>query len=94
MAQQLSRLYRRAATQDVTWIALPREGNVEMRDPRCWREVYLRGGIMAIVSAVAFFMLDAEPWIWLLPVVVVAMVLAKWAVRPVEDDDEPPEQID
>jgi hypothetical protein len=65
-----------------------------MRDPRCWREVYLRGGITAIISAVAFFMLDVEPWIWLLPVVVIAMVLAKWAVRPAEDDGEPPEEID
>jgi hypothetical protein len=53
-----------------------------MRDPRCWREVYIRGGMTLIISAVAYFMLDAGLWIWLFPLAVVGLVLAKWAVRP------------
>ncbi len=65
-----------------------------MRDPRCWREVYIRGGMTLIISAVAYFMLDAGLWIWLFPLAVVGLVLAKWAVRPAEDDGEPPEEID
>ena len=65
-----------------------------MRDPRCWREIYIRGGITLIISAVAYFALDADLWIWLFPVVIVALVLAKWSVRPAElddpDGDDPP----
>ena len=58
-----------------------------MRDPRCWREVLLRAGMTGALAAIAFFILHAEPWVWLLPVVIAAMVLLKWAFRP-EDEDE------
>ena len=60
-----------------------------MRDPRCWREVLIRGGITAILAAVTYVFLDAAPWVWWIPVAVTALVLAKWAVRPSDlDEDE------
>lgn len=59
-----------------------------MRDPRCWREVLLRASMTGALAAIAFFVLHAEPWVWLLPVVVAAMVLLKWAFRPEDDEGE------
>ena len=53
-----------------------------MRDPRCWREVFIRGGMTTILVAVFYFALDLDPWIWLVPVGIVALVLLRWAVRP------------
>ncbi len=57
-----------------------------MRDPRCWREVFIRGGIMTIVAATSYFFLNAPALIWLLPVVIGALVVLRWTLRP---PDEP-----
>ncbi|NLG28811.1 MAG: hypothetical protein GX557_12935 [Chloroflexi bacterium] len=57
-----------------------------MRNPRCWREVLIRGGIMTIVAAASYFVLHADAWIWLLPVVISLLVIVRWALRP---SDEP-----
>ena len=60
-----------------------------MRDPRCWREVAIRAGVMTIFAAISYFVLDAGPWVWLIPVAIAALVIGKWAVRPKDlDDDE------
>jgi hypothetical protein len=59
-----------------------------LKDPRCWREVALRGGITAIMTAIAIFYLDGELWLWIFPVIVVAMTVLKWVVRPPAWDDE------
>jgi len=56
-----------------------------MRDPRCWREVLIRGGVMTIVAAVSYFILRVDAWIWLLPVVISALVIVRWAARPPEE---------
>lgn len=58
-----------------------------MRNPRMWREVFIRGGVTTIVAAIAVLFLRAEPWIWLLPVGVVALVVLRWLTAPEEDDD-------
>ncbi|MCD6521042.1 MAG: hypothetical protein J7M05_14080 [Anaerolineae bacterium] len=62
-----------------------------MRDPRCWREVFLRGGLMTVLAAISYFLLGAEAWVWWIPVGVVLLVLFKWLVRPAELDEELPE---
>ena len=60
-----------------------------MRDPRCWREVMIRGGMTTVLVAVLYFALDLDPWIWLVPVAIVGLVLLRWAVRPgMLDEDE------
>jgi len=59
-----------------------------MRDPRCWREVMIRGGMTTVLVAVLYFALDLDPWIWLAPVAIVALVLLRWAVRPEMLDEE------
>ena len=57
-----------------------------MRDPRCWREIFVRSGTMTIVVAVLYFALGLDPWVWLVPVAIAGLVLIKWAVRPEEQD--------
>ncbi len=59
-----------------------------LRDPRCWREVLIRGGITAVMAAVIYFAFVDEPLIWLAPVVIVALVLLRWALRPEGLDDQ------
>lgn len=59
-----------------------------MRDPRCWREVLLRGGMTAILAAIAYFLLDADSWILLLPLGVVLLVLLEWLLHPEEEGEE------
>ncbi len=59
-----------------------------MRDPRCWREVAIRSGVMTIIAAITYFILDAEPWVWLIPVGIAALVLLKWATRPKETEED------
>lgn len=59
-----------------------------MRDPRCWRELFIRAGIMTLVAAIAYFLLGQGPWVWLIPLGVAALVLVKWASRPKEEDEE------
>jgi len=41
----------------------------------------LRCGPMVIVAAVARIFLRVEPWIWLMPLAVGAVVVAGWALR-------------
>ena len=53
-----------------------------MRDPRCWREVFLRAGVMAIFVAIAYFVRDADPWVWSIPFGVALLVIFKWTLRP------------
>ncbi len=63
-----------------------------MNDPRCWREVFVSGGISLIIAAVCAVFLRAGAWVWIFPAAVVALVLLKWAVRPKDLDgpgDEP-----
>lgn len=61
-------------------------------DPRCWREIMIRGGVMTIVAAIAYFFLHAQAWIWLFPVGISALVLFKWIARPQELDEEREEE--
>lgn len=61
-----------------------------LRDPRCWREVLIRGGITTVMAAVIYFALVDEPIVWLAPVVISGLVMLRWAIRP-DDLDEPPE---
>ncbi|MHB1296845.1 MAG: hypothetical protein ACYC4R_17860 [Anaerolineae bacterium] len=66
-----------------------------MRDPRFWRELLIRGGMMLIIAGITYFFLDAGPWVWLIPVAVAALVAFKWLVRPrdaVQDVEE--EEVD
>jgi hypothetical protein len=58
-----------------------------MNDPRCWREVLIRGGITTIIVAVAAIFLDADPWVWVIPPAVASITILKWAVRPEDVDD-------
>lgn len=58
-----------------------------MNDPRCWREVLIRGGMTAIIVAVAALFLGADPWVWLIPPAVAGITILKWAVRPKDEDD-------
>lgn len=60
-----------------------------MKDPRCWREVLIRGGITLIIVAIAFVFLDADPWVWIVPPAVASLTVFKWAVRPASLDDDP-----
>jgi hypothetical protein len=61
-----------------------------MRDPRCWRELFIRAGTMTIISAITYFILGQGPWVWLIPLGVAVLVLVKWATRHEEADEEPP----
>jgi hypothetical protein len=58
-----------------------------MRDHRFWRELIIRGGMTAVLAAIAYFLLGAEPWIWGLPLTISALVVLKWALRPEAPDD-------
>lgn len=55
-------------------------------DHRFYRELYIRGGVMLIVAAIAYWILGAEAWVWWMPVVVSALVLIKWLLWPERDD--------
>ncbi|MHB0857840.1 MAG: hypothetical protein ACYC5M_09750 [Anaerolineae bacterium] len=59
-----------------------------MRDPRFWRELLIRGGVMLLVASISYFFLDAGSWVWLIPVFVAALVMVKWLVRPRDDEDD------
>ena len=58
-----------------------------MREPGLVRELVLRGGLTLTLAAIAALWLDAGPWIWVVPVGVVALVALKWLGRPGADDD-------
>ena len=64
-----------------------------MRDPRMWRELFIRGGMTLMIAAICFFILRVGPWVWAIPAVAAALVLAKWAIRPPEEEgnERPPE---
>lgn len=59
-----------------------------MKDPRCWREVLIRGGITLIIVGIAIVFLDADPWALLAPLAIAALVVLKWALRAPEDDED------
>jgi len=60
-----------------------------MRDPRCWREVIIRGGITLVMAVVFYVYLDASPWVLAVPLIIAALVVMRWSVRPsVMDDDD------
>lgn len=61
-----------------------------MRDPRCWREVAIRGGITLVMAVVFYLYLDASSWVLLVPLIIAALVVVRWSVRPsMMDDDDP-----
>jgi len=62
-----------------------------MHDPRCWRELLIRAGIMVLIAAIADFLLGQGPWVWLIPLGTALLVLVKWAARPAEEDGERPD---
>ena len=64
------------------------EVNVTMGDPRFWRELFIRGGMTLGIAAIGYFILDAGPVVWLIPVLVSALVAVKWLLRPKEEDEE------
>ena len=53
-----------------------------MRDPRCWREVLIRGGMTTLLVGVLYFAQGLTPWVWLVPPVVAGLVVLRWAWRP------------
>jgi len=61
-----------------------------MNDPRCWREVLIRVGTISIFTAICYFILGADAWVWYIPLAVAVLVLFKWAVRPkgLDEDEE------
>ena len=59
------------------------------RDSRFQRELFIRGGITTIISAVSYFILGAGAWAWLFPLAVMLLVVAKWSVRPDDGPDDP-----
>jgi hypothetical protein len=71
-------------------LVLARDGDEYMFDPRCGRELLIRGGITTIMVAIAYFILNAQPWVWLIPVGVSVLVCIKWVMRPrdLDEDDE------
>jgi len=42
----------------------------------------------AVFVAIAYWILGADPWIWLLPVGVTLLVLLKWALRPPDESED------
>jgi hypothetical protein len=60
-----------------------------MRDPRCWREMFIRGGITAIMAVIAYAILGAEPWVLILPAAMVVLVWLKWGTQPRDGNDHP-----
>ncbi len=58
-----------------------------MNDPRCWREVLIRGGMTVILVAVAAIFLGVDPWVWVIPPAIAAITVLKWAVRPCDEED-------
>ncbi len=58
-----------------------------MNDPRCWREVLIRGGMTVILVAVAAIFLGVDPWVWVIPPAIAAITVLKWAVRPSDEED-------
>lgn len=66
-----------------------------MNDPRCWREVLIRGGMTGIIVAVATLFLGVEPWVWVIPPAIAAITVLKWAVRPSDEEGaDEAEEID
>lgn len=66
-----------------------------MNDPRCWREVLIRGGMTVILVAVAAIFLGVDPWVWVIPPAIAAITVLKWAVRPSDEEDaDGTEEID
>ena len=65
-----------------------------MRDPRCWREVLLRTGVIAIFVAIAYFVLDSDPWVWWIPLGVGLLVILKWTLRPLGGFGVEPDELD
>ena len=59
------------------------------QDPRFRRELLIRGTITTIFSAITYFILGAEAWVWIFPPAVVALVLVKWMLRPHDDEEAP-----
>jgi hypothetical protein len=59
------------------------------RDPHFRRELLIRGFITTLFSAITYFILGAEAWVWIFPPTVVLLVLAKWILRPSDDEEEP-----
>lgn len=58
-----------------------------MNDPRCWRELLIRGGMTAIILAVATIFLGVDPWVWLIVPAIAALTIVKWALRPADLDE-------
>ena len=63
-----------------------------MRDPRCWREVFLRGGMTMIMAIIAWLLLDIPVWVLLVPMAIAALTCFKWALRPEGLDEEDKER--
>ncbi len=57
-----------------------------MPEARFGRELMLRCGPMVIVAAAARIFLRVEPWIWLMPLAVGAVVVAGGALRLREEE--------
>lgn len=59
-----------------------------MYSSRFGRELLIRGGITLVISAITYFLLDAGPGVWLIPLVVVGLVIAKWTFGGQESSEE------
>lgn len=64
-----------------------------MKDSRCWREVLIRGGMTAVIMAVATIFLRVDPWVWLIVPAIVALTIIKWSVRPADLDGGEDEDV-
>lgn len=60
-----------------------------LKNPQFRRELLIRGFVTTAFSAITYFILGADAWVWIFPPAVVLMVLAKWMLRPPEDEDGP-----
>jgi hypothetical protein len=59
-----------------------------VRNPRFWRELFLRATMPLVLAAIAVLFLDVDPWIWLVPAGVVLLIVLKWTTgAPYHDDD-------
>jgi len=58
------------------------------RDPLFRRELFIRGVITTVFTAIGYFILGAGAWLWLFPPVVMVLVLVKWVWRPQDDEEE------
>jgi len=59
------------------------------KEPQFRRELLTRAFITTAFSAITYFILGADAWVWVFPPAVVLLVLAKWTLTPHDGEEEP-----